>query len=137
MVGRIMAMDFGLKRTGIAVTDPLQIAVHSLTTVLTQELKTWTTAYLRQEKVVKLVLGDPSAGVPEEHELMRGLKLFYQWFTGTFPHIEVAWQDEMLTSQRAGEVIRQAGIKKKKRQDKGLVDKVSAVIILQQYLGHH
>lgn len=132
-----MAMDFGLKRTGIAVTDPLQIAVHSLTTVMTQELKGWTTAYLRTEKVVKLVLGDPSAGVPEEHELMRGLKLFYKWFSDTFPHIVVAWQDEMLTSQRAVEVIRQAGIKKKKRQDKGLVDKVSAVIILQQYLGHH
>lgn len=132
-----MAMDFGLKRTGIAVTDPLQIAVHSLTTVMTQELKAWTTAYLRTEKVVKLVLGDPSAGVPEEHELMRGLKLFYKWFSDTFPHIVVAWQDEMLTSQRAVEVIRQAGIKKKKRQDKGLVDKVSAVIILQQYLGHH
>lgn len=137
MEGRIMAMDFGLKRTGIAVTDPLQIAVHSLTTVMTQELKAWTTAYLRTEKVVKLVLGDPSAGVPEEHELMRGLKLFYKWFSDTFPHIVVAWQDEMLTSQRAVEVIRQAGIKKKKRQDKGLVDKVSAVIILQQYLGHH
>lgn len=137
MEGRILAMDFGLKRTGIAVTDPLQIAVHSLTTVPTDQLREWTTQYIKREPVVKLVLGDPSEGVSEDHELMQGLKLFYQWFSTSFPHITVAWQDEMLTSRRASEVIRQVGVKKKKRQEKGLVDKVSAAIILQQHLGHY
>lgn len=137
MEGRILALDFGLKRTGIAVTDPLQIAAHSLTTISTDQLRPWLSHYLRQEPVVKLVLGDPSAGVSEDHELMRGLRMFYQWLKDSFPRLEVAWQDEMLTSRRAGEVIRLVGIKKKKRQEKGLVDRVSAVIILQQYLGHY
>jgi putative Holliday junction resolvase len=129
-----MALDYGTKRTGIAVTDPLQIIASGLTTIPTGEVFEFLTEYFRQEEVEKIVVGEPlhPDGNPAQiHHLAKG---FANKLRKEFPRIEVVMHDERFTSSDAKQVILQSGAKQKKRRDKTLVDKVSAVLILEDYL---
>ena len=131
---RILGIDYGTKRTGLAATDPLQIIVSPLETVPTGSIWEFLANYLAEEPVELVVLGEPlhADGTPAQiHHLVVG---FARKFEKTYPDIPVVWQDERFTSERAKQVILDSGTKKKKRQDKSLVDKVSAAIILQDYL---
>ncbi len=131
---RILAIDYGTKRTGLAVTDPLQIIASGLDTVATQELEEYLKQYLEQEEVETIVVGEPlyPDGKPAQiHHLVVG---FVRKLKKLFPDIEVVTHDERYTSEEARQVILQSGARKKKRREKGLVDKVSAALILQDYL---
>jgi putative Holliday junction resolvase len=133
-VARILAIDYGLKRTGIATTDPLQIIASGLDTVASEELLDFLDRYLSEEAVETIVLGEPlhADGAPAHlHHLVLELKTKLEKL---FPEVNVVLQDERFSSREAKEVILRSGAKKKKRRDKGLVDKVSAAIILQDYL---
>ncbi|MCB0549624.1 MAG: Holliday junction resolvase RuvX [Phaeodactylibacter sp.] len=133
-MARILAIDYGTKRTGLAVTDPLQIIANGLDTVATSELEDYLQRYLEQEEVEAIVVGEPfyPDGNPAQiHHLVVG---FVRRLKKLFPDIEVVTHDERFTSEEAKQIILQSGAKKKKRRDKGLVDKVSAVLILQDYL---
>ncbi len=135
-MARILAIDYGAKRTGIAVTDPLQIIATGLTTVATPELLDFLQNYLAIETVEKIVVGEPKHldGTPTDIALR--IEKLKAKLKELFPHIEVVSQDERFTSAEAKSIILTSGVKKKKRRDKALVDKISAVLILQDYLGH-
>lgn len=131
---RIMAFDYGVKRIGVAVTDPLQLIATALTTVHPEDIWTFLADYLQQEAVETFVVGQPlqldgtaSESAPHVVGFVRKLKK-------TFPTIALVEVDERFTSKMAASVIAQSGKGKKKRQEKGLVDTVSATIILQSYL---
>jgi putative holliday junction resolvase len=133
-MGRIMAIDYGTKKTGIAVSDPLRIIATGLDTLPTAELMPFLERYFATETVDILVFGmvtraDGTAGSnnPKIEELMRNIQKKY-------PSLILEMIDESYTSERAKAIILQSGIKKKKRQDKTLVDKVSAVLILQDFM---
>lgn len=131
---RILAIDYGTRKTGIAVSDPLQIIATGLDTIATQDLYDFLASYLEEEEVETIVLGEPlhADGNPAQiHHLVVGVK---RKLEKKYPDIEVVFQDERYTSEAAKEIIRQSGLKKKKRKDKTLVDKVSAVLILQDYM---
>lgn len=133
-MARILAIDYGTKRTGLAVTDPLQIIPTGLDTVPTQGLIEYLQRYLAQEAVETIVVGEPlyPDGQPAQiHHFVVGL---VRRLRKLFPGVEVVTQDERYSSEEAKEIIRQSGAKKKKRQDKALIDKVSATIILRDYL---
>ncbi len=133
-MARILAIDYGTKRCGLAVTDPLQIIPNGLDTVPTGELMAYLKQYMQEEEVETIVLGEPfyPDGNPAQiHHLVIGLS---RQLKKAFPEQRIELQDERFTSEDAKSVIRQSGAKKKKRQDKGLVDKVSAVLILSEYL---
>ena len=131
-----MAIDYGTKRTGLAVTDPLQIIVNGLDTVPTSEIFEYLSKYLEQEEVEKIVVGEPLNldGTPAQiAHLVVG---FVRKLKKLYPEIEIDTHDERFTSKEAKEIILQSGAKKKKRRQKELVDKISAVLILQSYLNH-
>lgn len=133
-MARILAIDFGTKKTGLAVSDPLQIIATGLDTIPTPGLIDFIQHYLQNEVVETIVLGEPlyPDGNPAQiHHLVVGLK---RKLEKLYPNIPVIFQDERYTSQEAKIIIRNSGAKKKKRQDKNLVDKVSAVLILQDYM---
>lgn len=133
-MARIMAVDFGKVRTGLAVTDPLHIIASALETVPTKELFSYLENYFKTEKVSDIVFGLPvrAHGVPGEIE--KDIQEFISKFSKKFPEITIYRQDESYTSIRASEAIFAAGIKKKKRRDKTLIDRVSATLILQQFM---
>ena len=135
-MARILGIDYGGKRTGIAVTDSMQIIVSALTTVETKDLITFLSDYTAKEKVEKMVVGLPIHKDGNYTYLKKDIDLFTSNFTKIRPEIEIDFYDESFTSAEAKSIIFQSGIKKKKRQDKSLVDKVSAVLILQKYLQH-
>ena len=131
---RILAIDYGTKKTGLAVSDPLQIIATGLDTIATQDLYDFLAAYLAEEVVETIVIGEPlhADGNPAQiHHLVVGVK---RKLEKRYPDIKVVFQDERYTSEAAREIIRQSGLKKKKRKDKTLVDKVSAMLILQDYM---
>ncbi|MEM7382030.1 MAG: Holliday junction resolvase RuvX [Bacteroidota bacterium] len=133
-MARILALDYGSKRTGIAVTDELQLIASGLTTVPTSDLMEFLTGYLDEEKVEKLVVGEPKQmdnSVSESEEMIIG---FIEKWTKSFPTIPVERQDERFTSKLAVASMVEQGIKKKRRREKSLVDEISAVLILQAYL---
>jgi putative Holliday junction resolvase len=135
-VARILGIDYGTKRTGIATTDPLQLFASGLATVATVNLFDWLKDYLEKEEVEKIVVGEPlyPDGNPAQiHHLVIG---FTRQLRKLFPTVEVILHDERFTSEDAKAVIRQSGAKKKKRQDKALVDQVSAALILKDYLNY-
>ena len=136
MKGRILAVDYGSKKCGIAATDPLQIIVTPLGTIPTAELRAYLKKYMESESVVKIVLGDPSAHLSFQHKNIESLTELKIWIQKHYPKIDIDHQDESFTSIEAKEIILLSGAKKKKRRDKNLVDTVSAVLILQKYLGH-
>ena len=133
-MSRILAIDYGKIRTGLAVTDPMQIIASALETVASKDLMAYLKKYLETEVVEDIVVGQPmrAHGVPGEIE--EDILKFIDTFSKEFPHIKIHRQDESYTSIRASEAIFQAGIKKKKRRDKTLIDRVSATLILQQFM---
>lgn len=133
-MARILAIDYGTKRTGIAVTDPLQIMANGLETVPTAQLLDFLNRYVEKEDVETIVVGYPTKTNGEDSENAKHVKPFVKRITKKFPQIHITLVDERFTSQIAQQTILQGGVKKKKRQDKTLVDKISATIILQSYL---
>ncbi|MCW3804182.1 Holliday junction resolvase RuvX [Plebeiibacterium marinum] len=133
-MGRILAIDYGRKKSGIAVTDPLQIVANGLDTVPSHTLIDFLEKYFASEDVELIVLGYPKQVSGEESESMKYIKPFYNRLRNKFPHLNVEWVDERFTSKIAFQAMIDGGLKKKARQDKALVDKISATIILQTYL---
>ena len=133
-MGRILALDYGRVRTGIAVTDELQIIASGLTTVDTKELLNFLRKYVQEEKVEKFVIGEPKQmnNLPSESEEL--IKPFLRTLEGVFPKIPVERQDERFTSKMAFQTMIDSGLNKKQRRNKALVDEISATIILQAYL---
>ena len=125
-MGRIIAIDYGRKRTGLAVTDTLQMIANGLTRFLAD--------YVSREPVERFVVGLPKQMNNELSENMRYVEAFVTHLKRTIPDIPVEYYDERFTSVLAHKAMLDGGLKKKKRQDKGLVDEISAVIILQSYL---
>ena len=133
-MGRILAIDYGRKRTGLAATDNLQMIANGLTTVPSGELVSWLSAYVAKEPVDLFVVGLPKQMNNEPSENMKYVEAFVTHLKRTIPDIPVEYYDERFTSVLAHKAMLDGGLKKKKRQDKGLVDEISAVIILQSYL---
>ncbi|MBK6481881.1 MAG: Holliday junction resolvase RuvX [Chitinophagaceae bacterium] len=133
-MARILALDFGLKRTGIAVTDPLQIIATSLETIQTPELFDYLKKYFLREKVECLVVGEPRNLNNTRVGISDDIDRFILKFIQEFPAIPVKRIDERFTSKIAQQTILAAGKNKKARRDKSIVDRISAVIILQSYL---
>lgn len=135
-MGRILAIDYGTKRTGIAATDPLRIIANGIGTYPTGEVLNFLKGYMATEQVDCIVLGDPRYPDGNPAQLAGQVRAFADSIRKLFPGIEVALHDERFTSVEAKQIILQSGVGKKKRQDKALVDKVSAVLILQDYMEH-
>ena len=133
-MGRIIAIDYGRKRTGVAATDSLQIIANGLATVPSGEVVKFLSDYVRKEPVDRIVVGLPKQTNNEPSENMAYVKAFVTHLQRTIPNIPVEYYDERYTSVLAHKAMLEGGLKKKKRQDKGLVDEISAVIILQSYL---
>lgn len=133
-MGRIMAIDYGKKRTGVAVTDPLQMIANGLETVATHELEKFLVSYFQKEKVDLVAMGYPKQMNNQPSENVTRINHFLNRFKKVFPNVPVELVDERFTSQIAFQAMIDGGVKKEKRKDKGLVDKVSASLILQSYL---
>ena len=133
-MGRILAVDYGKKRTGLAVTDELQIVPGGLTTVDTTVLIDYILNYVKKENVERIVVGLPKKLNNEYSENMVRIEPFVNRLQKLLPQMPIEYYDERFTSQLAQQAILDAGLKKKTRQNKGLIDEVSAVIILQSYL---
>lgn len=133
-VARILAIDYGKKRTGLAVTDPLQIIAGGLATVSTSTLIQWLADYLAKEQVERVVVGEPRQNDGSPSENHQRVMQFVNTFRKRFPAIPVTLYDERFTSVLAHQAMLEAGLKKKARQNKALVDEISATIILQSYL---
>lgn len=133
-MGRIMAIDYGRKRCGIAVTDPLGMIASPLTTVPTHEIHVFLKKYIAEENVDCLVIGEPKQMDYTASEAEKYIAPFIKQVRKVFPDMKIERVDERFTSQLASMAILDSGVNKKSRQDKSLVDKVSAAIILQTYL---
>ncbi len=131
---RILSIDYGKKRTGIAVTDPLQMIAGGLDTVDTPDLFDFLADYLSREDVECIVVGQPRQTNGEDSENMRRITPFVNRLRKLYPGVRIEYFDERFTSVLAHRTIIDSGIGRKARRDKALVDKVSATIILQDYL---
>ena len=133
-MGRILAIDYGTKRTGIAVTDPLRIIPGGLTTVATHELQAFLADYFGKEQVDVIVVGHPTNMNGEESASMKQIRPFVDKLRKQYPAKQIVMFDERFTSVLAQKAILEAGIKKMARRNKALVDEVSATIILESYM---
>ena len=133
-MGKIMAVDYGKKRCGIAVTDDMQIIASGLQTVETVDLFPFLAGYFTENRVEAIVVGLPTDLKGNLSEIEQEISGFIEKFKMEYPEIEVHRFDERFTSKMASFFISQSGKSKKKREEKGLVDKVSATLILQNYL---
>lgn len=133
-MGRLMGIDYGQKRVGIAVTDPAQMIASGLTTVGSHEVFIFIQEYLTKEKVDAFIIGQPKKLNNEPSESAGFVKSFVTGLSRKFPGIAIKMVDERFTSKMAVRSMIEGGVKKKKRQDKGLVDSISAAIILQSYM---
>jgi putative Holliday junction resolvase len=133
-MGRIMAIDFGLKRTGLAVTDSLQIIANGLDTVPTHTLLDYLAAYFKQELVDKVVIGMPKNLDSTDTDSTHGVRVLIKHFKKKFPEMAIIEHDERFTSQLAMQAMIAGGMSKKDRRVKGTVDRVSATIILQSFM---
>jgi putative holliday junction resolvase len=133
-LGRIVALDFGQKRTGIAATDPLQMIANSITTVPSSEVISFLLAYLAREKVDSFVVGYPRQMNNTPSESVKYIDPFIALLKKAFPGKEIFLMDERFTSKMAVQTMIVGGVKKKDRQNKALIDAISATIILQSYL---
>lgn len=131
---RILAIDYGQKRTGIAVTDPLQIIAGPLTTVDTRDLLAFIDDYIGREQVERIVVGYPRRLDGSDSENMRRITPFVNRLRKIYPSVQIDLFDERFTSVIAHKAIIDSGIPRKARQDKALVDKISAAIILEEYM---
>ena len=133
-MARILSIDYGKKRTGLAVTDPLQIIAGGLATVSTSELFDWLKAYLAKEPVERIIIGEPRQPNGQPSENLGRVQQFVARWRKAVPEVPIEYYDERFTSVLAHQDMLDGGLKKKARQDKGLVDEISATIILQDYL---
>ncbi len=133
-MGRILAIDYGTKRCGLAVTDPGQMIASPLETVLSHELMNYLQAYFEKEEVELLVVGHPRQMDHSESESMKQIRFFVGAFKKRFKKIPVEWMDERFTSRLAMDAMVAGGMKKSDRKVKGNVDRVSAAIILQSFM---
>ncbi len=133
-MGRILAIDFGKKRTGLAVTDVLRITANPLLTIDTKDLLAWLQNYFATEQVDIVVIGHPTQMNGQESESMNYIRPFMDTFRKTFPAMPLVQFDERFTSVLAHQAIIAGGMKKKDRQNKAIVDKLAACIILEGYL---
>jgi len=133
-MARILALDYGTKRIGVAVTDPLQIIANGLKTIPEKEIWHFLADYFSKEKVECLVIGYPQQTTGQGSESLRVINPFIKKFKKLYPDIPVELADERYTSKIAQQTMISGGLKKKDRQNKSLVDTISATIILQGYL---
>ena len=133
-MARILSIDYGKKRTGLAVTDSLQIIAGGLATVSTSELFDYLTQYVSREAVERIVMGEPRQPNGQPSENMTRVQQFVNRWRKQRPDIPIEFYDERFTSVLAHQAMLDAGLKKKVRQDKALVDEISATIILEDYL---
>ena len=133
-MSRILAIDYGLKRTGLAVTDPLKIIATPLITVETKDLVAYLKAYVAKENVERLVLGFPRRLNNEDTEMTPHVRTLEATLRTVFPSLPISLMDERFTSSIAQRAMIEGGMKKKDRRVKGNVDKISAVLILQSWL---
>lgn len=133
-MSRILSIDYGKKKTGIAVTDPMQIIANGLTTVETSKIWEFLADYLSKNEVERLIIGLPKQMNNEPSESMKYINPFVDRFKKLYPNIPVEFVDERFTSKLAFQAMIDGGLKKKERQNKALVDEISATIILQSYL---
>lgn len=133
-MGRKLALDFGLKRTGIAITDELNIIASGLTTVDSGELMTFLIRTVAEKNVDTIVLGEPKRMNNEDSHITQNVRYLKEDLEKQFPMIKVVLMDERFTSKMAFQSMIDGGLSKKQRQNKALIDEVSATIILQSYL---
>lgn len=133
-MGRLLAIDYGTKRTGLAVSDPLRIIATGLTTVQTKDLSKYLKEYFDKEEVDEIIIGIPKKMNNESSENMKNVKIFMAQFIKLFPDKPIIGYDERFTSSIAHKAMIEGGLKKKDRQNKALVDEISATIILQDYM---
>jgi putative Holliday junction resolvase len=133
-MARLMAIDYGSKRVGIAVTDPLQIIATGLTTVHSKDLIDFLKKYIEKEEVECIVVGEPKRLNNEPSDAARFIEPFVVHLRRTFPNIKIERMDERFTSKMAFQTMIDSGLKKMARQNKELVDEISATIILQSYM---
>ena len=133
-MGRILAIDYGRKRTGLAVTDILRITANPLLTIETKDVMNWLSDYFSKEQVDEVVIGHPTQMNGEESESMNYIRPFMGNFKKQFPDKPITMYDERFTSVLAHQAMLAGGMKKKDRQNKAVVDKIAACIILEGYL---
>lgn len=135
VMGRILSIDYGRKRTGLAVTDPLQIIANGLTTVPTHELEKWLMDYIPREGVERVIVGMPRRMSGEMSESWQYIEPFLNRLHKLIPDLPIELVDERFTSKLASQTILLSGVgKQRRREDKGMIDEVSATIILQQWM---
>lgn len=135
-MARILCIDYGTKRCGLAVTDPLQITVNGLTTVEKKDLVAFVIDYCQNEDVEKIVVGHPELFSGRTTPVVQSMQDVLKKISEALKLIEIDYHDESYTSQKASQLLVASGAKKKKRREKGILDKMSAIVILQEYLGH-
>ena len=133
-MGRVLAIDYGVRRTGIAVTDPLQIIANGLTTVDTRQLLKFLKDYVERERVERFVVGKPMQTNGRESENLQNVLKFVEQLQKDLPQIPIEWWDERYTSVLAHQTMLESGIGKMARRNKALVDEISACIILQGWM---
>ncbi len=133
-MARIVSIDYGKKRTGLAVTDPLQIIPGGLATVSTSTLFEFLSDYVQKEQVERIVIGEPRQPNGQPSENLARVQQFVNRWRKAMPQIPIEYYDERYTSVLAHQTMLDAGLKKKARQDKALVDEISATIILEDYM---
>ena len=133
-MARILAIDYGRRRTGLAVSDPLQLIAGSLATVETQELERWLADYFRREEVSTIVLGKPMQMNGRPSETWRYIEPLAGRLRHAYPDKEVVFYDERFTSVLAHRAMIDGGMKRSDRRDKAVVDKIAATIILEDFL---
>jgi putative Holliday junction resolvase len=131
---RILAIDYGMKRTGIAVTDELQIIASGLTTIPSDTAINFLKDYFKKENVAKVLIGEPKQMNGQPSESTPVIEKFVADFQTAFPEMTVVRVDERFTSKMAFQTMIDSGLSKKQRQNKGLVDEIAATILLQDYL---
>ena len=133
-MARILSVDYGKKRTGLAVTDPLQLMAGGLATVSTSELFEYLQQYIAREPVERIVIGEPRQPNGEPSENLARVQQFVNRWRKSVPQVPIEYYDERFTSVLAHQAMIDGGLKKKARRDKALVDEISATIILQNYM---
>ena len=133
-MARIVSIDYGKKRTGLAVTDPLQLIAGGLATVSTSTLFEYLTQYVAKEPVERIVIGEPRQPNGQPSENLARVQQFVNRWRKAMPQIPIEYFDERFTSVLAHQAMLEGGLKKKARQDKALVDEISATIILEDHM---
>ena len=133
-MARLLSIDYGSKRSGLAVTDPMQIIATGLTGLHTKNLETYLTDYFKIEEVEKVIIGHPTNLDDSDTHATPLVQAFINRFKKIFPHMPIIKVDERFTSKMASRSMVESGMKKKDRQNKNLVDEIAATIMLQEYL---